>query len=64
MSYLVSYLIFSLKNYVKNAILGKDFNLGATSFFFMFSPLGVSHMHMSPNEIDKNLIPKASKQSF
>jgi hypothetical protein len=51
MSYLVSNLIFGLKNYVKmqykpiknyyvkNAILGKDFNLGMISFLFhIFTP--------------------------
>jgi hypothetical protein len=28
-----------IENYhVENIILGKDFNLGVTSFFFMFSP--------------------------
>jgi hypothetical protein len=39
MSYLASNLIFGLKNYVKNVVLKKDFNLGVTSFFFhAFTP--------------------------
>jgi len=38
MSYLASTLIFNFKNYVKNAILGQDFNLSvAGSFFHAFT---------------------------
>jgi len=38
MLYLASNLIFCLKNYVKNAIFRKDFNLGMISSLFYAFP--------------------------